>query len=51
MYRGIIFILDSSKTQEKQGEASPPSMDAGSTLGSTAGAAEPVKCAAAAIAA
>lgn len=43
--------MGSSKTQEKQGEVSPTSMDAGSTLVSTAGAAERVKCAAAAIAA
>lgn len=43
--------MGSSKTQEKQGEASPTSMDAGSTLGSTAGAVEVVKCAAAAAAA
>lgn len=43
--------MGSSKTQQKQGEASPTSMDAASTLDSTAGAAEPVKCAAAAAAA
>lgn len=42
--------MGSSKTQQKQGEASPTSMDAASTLDSTAGAAEPVKCAAAAAA-
>lgn len=43
--------MDSRKTQQKQGQTSLTPTDAGSTLDSTAGAAEPVKCAAAAIAA